>query len=77
MANITITIPDAVLQRVLDAVAATRNYNPATDGTKAQFARAVLIAWLKGIVVDHEGNVATNNAAASARTTANTDIAIT
>lgn len=77
MASITITIPDAVLNRVLDAIAATRSYNPGTDGTKAQFAKAQLVAWIKGIVVDYEGNNAANTANASARTTAQTDIAIT
>lgn len=77
MASITLTIPDAVLPRVLDAMAATRNYNPATDGTKAQFAKAQLVAWLKSVVVDYEGNAAANTAATSARNTATTDIAIT
>lgn len=39
MATVSITIPDPVLTRVLDAFAAAYGYNPATDGTKAAFAK--------------------------------------
>lgn len=77
MASITITIPDPVLTRVLDAIASVGGYNSARDGTKAQFAKAYLVSYLKGIVIDYEGNVAAKTASDSARTTANSDIAIT
>lgn len=77
MASTTITVPDAVLPRVLDAVAATQGYNPATDGTKAQFLKAFIARTLKGIVAEYEASAAASAAAASARSTANSDIAIT
>lgn len=70
MANLTITIPDAVLPRVLDAIASSRGYNPATDGTKAQFAKAQIIGLLKDIVSSAEAAAAEK----SARATANNDI---
>ena len=76
MANITITIPDAVVPRVLDAVSARNGYNTATDGTKAQFAKAVLVRWLKAEVVGYEKNKASEEAADSAGQLAKNEIAI-
>lgn len=73
MASITITIPDAVVSRVLDAFATFYNHNPAVDGTKAAFAKAQIGKYAKGIVKDVEGRAAD----AASRASVETDIAIT
>jgi len=70
MASINITIPDPVLNRVLDAIAVTRGYNPNTDGTKALFAKNVLIRVIKDAVKEYEGRLAS----ATAVTQADSDI---
>lgn len=54
MAQITLTIPDEHIQRILDAFAAVHGYDPVNNGTKAQFARAKLRDFVKEIVVRHE-----------------------
>ncbi len=54
MANVTITIPDAVVDRVLDAIAGTYGYNPLLDGTKAQFGKKQLANFAKRTVRDYE-----------------------
>lgn len=77
MATTTLNIPDPILPGVLDDFAAAKGYNPATDGTKAQFLKSQMIQFVKNIVVEYRANAAANTAAASARTTATTDIAIT
>jgi hypothetical protein len=57
MAQITLNVPDAVLDRVLDAVGVTFGYEQNGAGrTKAQFAKAVLADWLTDIVVNHEAS---------------------
>lgn len=58
MAQLTITIPDADLNRILDAFANQFNYNSATDGTKAQFARTQVIRFIRTTVKDSEGKAA-------------------
>lgn len=77
MASITLTIPDAVLPRVLDAVAAKWGFNPGGPQTKAQFAKAALAAYLKATVKQYEAEVAAKAAYDNAQTTADADIAIT
>ncbi len=47
MANITITIPDEVLSRCVDAIAARHNYNADLDGTKPAFAKSQLVVWIQ------------------------------
>lgn len=70
MANVTITIPDAQVDRVRDAVAARNGYNQAIHGTKNQFYKNWLIQKTKDEVKDYEGN----SAAASARSAAIADV---
>lgn len=53
MAQITLTIPDALLARVLDAFATTYGYTPG-NGTKAQFARQQLATHIRGVVRSYE-----------------------
>jgi hypothetical protein len=55
-ATITITVPNGVLSRVLDAFAATYNWNSSMGVTKAEFARIKLIEHIKTVVSDYEVN---------------------
>lgn len=75
MAQITITIPDAVLARVLDAFAA-RGYDAAGGLTKAQFAKQQVVGFIRGVVRSHEVEQAIQSAAAQASATADADIAL-
>ena len=77
MASITVTVPDPILNRVLDALAAKWNYNPAIDGTKAAFAKKSVANYLKATVKDYEATLAAEAARAAAQATAETDITIT
>jgi len=77
MANITLTIPDAVLSRVTAAFTSTRAYNPATDGTPGQFTKAQILKFIKETVVAAESNTAASTAALAAQATANADIVLT
>lgn len=68
MANITITIPDAIAQRVLDGmvpvVPLDAQGNPV--GTKAQLAKAMLIDYIKTTVRNAESEAAKTAAAQTA-----------
>lgn len=63
MASFTITVPDAVVPRVADAVAATFAYDAERDGTKAQFTKKVLVDYLRRLVQEHEARLAQQAAA--------------
>lgn len=65
MATITITIPDASVTRVQDAIATKYGYTVA-DGTKAEFLVATLRNWLKMTVCDVEVQTAVGTAADTA-----------
>lgn len=61
MANITLTIPDAQINRVLNALATKFGYtgflsDGVTPQTKAQFAKAWIIKDIIAAVKDQEGN---------------------
>lgn len=58
MASITISVPDAQVQRVLDAFCATFGYNPATDGTKAAFTKKQMAQYAKEVTLAYEVNLA-------------------
>lgn len=83
MAQISITIPDLVLPRVLDAMASIYGYQATlADGTpnpqtKAQFAKQQVAAFVKRTVAAHEVNDAIASASQSASSKANTDVVIT
>lgn len=62
MAEITITIPNGVVNRVVDAIASEYNYDAAVDGTKNAFAKKQVIEFLKRTVKDAEASVATKTA---------------
>lgn len=81
MATLTITIPDAVAPRVLDAVAARHGYLDETTGlprvpgqTKAQFAREVIKTYLKETTKAHEAETAQASARAAAIAAAESEI---
>lgn len=77
MATLQITIPDAILARVLDAVAAANGYDPASGLTKAQFARNVLARLIKDMVKSQEATQALITARDTAAANAESQITIT
>jgi len=80
MAQITITIPPAVTNRVIDGFAKRYNYSPtledgsANPETKTQFAKRKLMEYIKQAVREAEIQDATNTAATSAAASVDTDI---
>lgn len=70
MASITVTIPDAYAQRVLDAIAGTYGFDPNDGFTKAQFAKQYLAGAIKQILIAYEGTAAAETARLSAITNA-------
>lgn len=58
MASITISVPDAQVQRVLDAFCNTFGYNPDTDGTKAAFAKKQIALYAREVTLAYEANLA-------------------
>lgn len=58
MAQITIPVPDAVMPRLLDALAAKNRYDPAGGQTKAQFAQKQVQLWLREQLESYEGGQA-------------------
>lgn len=80
MAQITITIPDAIAVRVLNGFAKRFNYSPILENgspnpeTKAQFAKRKLIELIKQAVREAEIQDATNAAATQAAADVDTNI---
>jgi hypothetical protein len=78
MATITLTIPDAQVQRVIDALATSGNYAAYVAGggalTQAQFARQQIVLWLKTVVKDTERWQAAKTASEQADAAASPDI---
>jgi hypothetical protein len=70
VADIIMTIPDAQVQRVLDAFAGQFQYDPnnPAHGTRAQFAKACMARYAKGVVVHWEAQQAQQSATAAAET---------
>lgn len=90
MANITITIPDAQLTRVVDGIAGQNNYqatipdpaNPtgppiANPETKNQFVKRMMIKWAKESVKAWEATQAANVARDTAATSVETTVTLT
>ncbi len=77
--QITLTIPDTVAGRVVDALCEEYRYGErALPGeTRAQFARRMLIVYLKTLVGEVEAQLASQQADAAARDRANNEIDIT
>jgi hypothetical protein len=57
MATLTLTIPDAQVSRVFNALAAAGSYDPSRS-TKAAFAQSMIAAYIKGVVVQQEQQAA-------------------
>lgn len=82
MASINITIPDPIAPRVLNGFAKYYGYSPTLENgdpnpeTKAQFAKRKLIEIIKAAVKRAEVEDATNAAATTAGTSADTDIVL-
>jgi len=72
--DIIFTIPDAEVQRVIDAVAGSFGYNPATDGTKGQFTKQHVVKFLKQTTKNYEANQAANVAARAIQSQPDVDI---
>lgn len=51
MAQITLTIPDAHMPRVIDALCTVGDYNADTDGNRGAFAKSVVIQWVRDTVL--------------------------
>lgn len=77
MATVSITIPDEVVPRVLDAIAAQYGYDPNAGLTKAQFAKTILARFMKGVVVAYEATIAGEASRKTAEDKAKTEITIT
>jgi hypothetical protein len=63
MATLTLTIPDAQVNRVFNALAAAGSYDP-TRSTKAVFVQAMIAAYIKSVVVSQEQQAAVQAAQA-------------
>ena len=70
MAQVLITIPDGAVARVLDGFAIRYNYdrNKLEAETKAQFAKRMLINFIKQSVVDIEADAARRTASTTVTT---------
>lgn len=77
MASITITIPDAVVGRVLDAIAVRYSWSTETGLTKTQFAKRIIVNLLKETVKMHESEIASKAAAQTAGEAVESEIDIT
>jgi hypothetical protein len=76
MASISITIPDAVLSRVLDAFAARYGWESAGGQTKAQFAKSRVIEFIRDVVRAHEATAVAEAARVAAVAAVNADIVL-
>lgn len=74
MATVTITIPDPVLDRVLDAFAATYNWDG--QGTKAAFARQKVAEYVKQVVKGYEAQRDSEAARTAAASKADSEVTI-
>jgi small neutral amino acid transporter SnatA (MarC family) len=77
MAIIPLNIPDAVLPRVIDALCAHGGREEDSTVPKPQFAKAVLVAWVKDVVYAHEARIATEQARIAADKKARAEVVIT
>ena len=76
MATISIIIPDEVVQRVLDAFAASYGWAP-EKGTKELFAKEQIAIYIKDVTVGNERRNAGKMAEKAAENRAKNEIVIT
>ena len=83
MTQIIIEIPDNITQRVLNGIASRYHYSPILENgnpnpeSKGQFAKRMIIEFLKKAVKDAEVEDARNDAATIAAESVDSDIQIT
>lgn len=77
MAKIELTIPDAVLPRVIDALCAEGRKEEDDPTPRPQYARLVLIDWVRGVVYKHEALKAAEAARVAADARARSEVTIT
>jgi hypothetical protein len=77
MATIVLTIPDAVLPRVVDALCATGGREENSTVAKGVFAKRVLIDWVRDQVILNETRLAQEAARLTADAKARSEITIT
>lgn len=62
MADLTVTIPDPIVPRLLDAIAAKNGYQAGSGQTKAQFAQKQVKLWLRDQLETYEAGLAQERA---------------
>lgn len=82
MATISVTIPNAILNRVTDGICGQYSYQATINGspnpeTKAQFAQRMVREFIKNTVKGYEATVAQDAARTAAIASADTDIVLT
>lgn len=82
MAQVILTYPDAVAQRVVDALCGRFGYQATLQNglpnpqTRAQFAKLQIANFIKDTVAGWEATIAKESAEQTARETANREIAV-
>jgi hypothetical protein len=74
MADLTITVPNAAVPRILAAFVARYGYNPAVDGTQTQFTIKQIKLFVRGEVFNHEALQAAQTTNAALKTNLETEI---
>jgi hypothetical protein len=77
MATITLTIPDAVLPRVVDALCSYGDRAEDAAVAKGAFAKGVLIEWVTGVTFAYETRLAAEAARVAADAKARAEVTIT
>lgn len=77
MAVITLTIPDAVLPRVIDALCLEGQREEDSPIAKPAFAKSVVVAWVRDVVIKHETRSAMETARLTADGRARSEVTIT
>lgn len=75
-ADITITIPDAVAPRALNALAAYFKYDPNSETPKVEFVKGEIAALIKRLVVYQETQTAAKAAEAQQKAASTAEIVI-
>lgn len=77
MAQLTITVPDAVFARAVNGFAGQHGYDPASGKSKVAFAQQVLASFFKQSAVAYEATRDAELARRAARTKAEDEINVT
>jgi len=73
VADITITVPDTVLTKVVDALCEYGDWT-AADGSRTPFAKTVIIRWMKKVTIAREARIDGNVAVAAAESDTTTEL---